>query len=148
MKNFYKNKEEYDVDLVRLKSEIKNEMLDNDIRYYNQKNSRKTLIISLASAIIILYIICSFINEKWYKSDYDKINRETLKENIKECLNKGYIKMYTNEIAISMEELYTGECNIYAFNKDYENQCFGEVKIKKDNEKYFIDITNYCKDYR
>ncbi len=75
-------------------------------------------------------------------------HQKILKEDIKECLNNGHIKMYTNEIAISMEELYTGECNIYIFDKNYENQCFGEVKIKKNKEKYIIDTTNYCKDYR
>lgn len=148
MKNFYKNKEEYDVDLARLKSEIKNEMLDNDTRYYSQKNSKKALIISLISTIIILYIVCSFVNKKWYKSDYDKLTQKNLKEDIKKCLKSEYIKMYTNEMTLSMEELYTGECNIYAFDKNYENQCFGEVRIKKDNEKYLIDTTNYCKDYK
>ena len=148
MKNFYKNKEEYDVDLARLKSEIKNDMLDNDMRYSNQKNSKKTLIISLIASMVALYIICSLINIKWYKPDYEKINQKSLKEDITECLNKGLIKMYTNEITISLEELYTGPCNIYAFDKTFKNQCFGEVKIKKEKNKYKIDTSNYCKDYR
>lgn len=148
MKNFYKNKDEYDVDLARLKSEIKNEMLDNDMRYSSQQNSKKYLIISLISTIVILYIICSIINIKWYKPNYEEINERILKDDIKECLNKGLINMYSDEISISLEELYTGPCNIYAFDKTLEHQCFGEIRIKKENEKYQINTSNYCKDYR